>query len=650
MKALSIFVLAFLFASTTSRTFGEIGLLPRSALLVNADKSSVQISADGEEVGWLAVEPAGRKLMVRDLDSGRAEIQHVPGEIINWQWTRQPGLLLATTRTETNENLFAVSTKPSAAKPRLLINAPRIRVAATSAQELLVMASGGDSEATGMFRMGLDGGNRRKIAEADEHDSWWTDDTLKIVAARRPTEDGFAFDRKTTAGGWTPLFTAGLLDLIPCGIVSVSHDGRQISFMARDGSDTTSLFEYDFTNDEKRVVMRDPGADLLSIGATLNQKTGMPISVVSYRVRLQRHFLEESIREDIEALGKVRSGDVSVAGQSSDDSRWLVRWLDGGPAHYAVWERKSKRAFDLFDEAPGLDSKKLASRRPLIVKSRDGLDLHCDLYLPPEADKNRDGVPEEPLPAVIFIHGGPWLGFEWNFWPVNRNLQLLANRGYAVIRAGFRGENGYGSKYVDAGDREWGGAMHRDIVDVASAAVKSGVAARGRIAIWGWSYGGYEAAMGLALSPDLFACGIGMYGVYDLKAFLETPFAENPFWRRRVGNLSSAEDLARIRRVSPINTVKSISKPLLLTHGAEDDRVPIAQSDSFASALKKAGQPVTYLVFPNEGHDYARMETWRAFWAVAESFLQKHLHGAAEPAGSEAQQAAFELRTQPPRG
>ncbi|HEX6790664.1 MAG TPA: prolyl oligopeptidase family serine peptidase, partial [Candidatus Krumholzibacteria bacterium] len=298
----------------------------------------------------------------------------------------------------------------------------------------------------------------------------------------------------------------------------------------------------------------------------------------------------------------------------------------------------------LFDDVPGLEGQTLASRRPLVVRSRDGLDLRCDVYLPAGADANDDGIPDRPLPTVVYVHGGPWTGYEWNLWLVNRNFQLLANRGYAVIRAGFRGEVGYGMRYVDAGDRAWGTTMHRDLVDIAEQAATLGIAARGRIAIWGWSYGGYAVATALALAPDTFACGLAMYGVYDLEAMLRVPFTANPFWRARAGDVDSPADLARIREQSPLTHVDAIRNPLLVSHGALDDRVPIAQSDTLVAALEKRGRPVTYLVFPDEGHDYARPESWQAFWAVGEAFLHEQLGGAAEPMGDEESRVRVEVR------
>jgi dipeptidyl aminopeptidase/acylaminoacyl peptidase len=630
--------------SSVAFASGSADLIPRRLLLADADRTSVQLSADGARVGWLSTHPSGRALVWRDLSRPKPD-EAIPtrGEIVAWSWPRDPDRVLFVEREGSIETLSAVPIGALEAKRRTLAQGSRVRIVACGADDVVASVLGGDADSSGLFRIRSDGSTRSKIGAGD-FDAWWVDGSLQVVAARRPTADGFALHRRTATGEWARFAECGPLDAVPSGVVSVSRDGSRIAYVAREGGDTTALVEVRTATGEKRVLARDAEADLLAVGATVDPIEGVPSSVVSYRVRMARLVLDERVRADVDALAKIRRGDVSIAGQSRDDARWLVRWLDGGPAHYAVWDRKTRRAIDLFDDVPGLEGMPLASRRPFVVRSRDGLDLRCDLYLPPRSDANDDGIPDAPLPAVLFVHGGPWVGFEWNLWPVNRNFQLLANRGYAVIRAGFRGEIGYGSRYVDAGDREWGGAMLRDLFDVTDAAVTRGIAAKERIAIWGWSYGGYAAAAALAAAPDRFACGIAMYGVFDLESFLRTPFASNPFWRSRVGDVDSPSDLERIRRQSPIRAAEAITKPLLVTHGAQDDRVSISQSDAFVAALEKLGRPVTYVVLSEEGHDYGRPASWEAFWAASEAFLHERLGGAVEPFGDTWSRARVEVR------
>lgn len=638
-------LLATLFLVPVLRGSAAAEIIPRRTLLVDSDRTSVQLSPDGMRVGWLAIDANGRHLTVRNLGASSPDQEIAPGtSVVAWQWSGGSDRVLIVTHGDTGEVLSAVTIDKPEAKPQPLASGSRVRPIGGGTTAVVASVVGSNADESGIFRIPLDGSDRVKLAEIGDADTWWVDGSQRLIAMRAPTDAGFTLARPVAGGTWTNFAEAGPLDGLPVGVVSASNDGSRIYFVAREGGNTTGLFELDVASNTKRLLFRDPDADVLAIGGTVNPSTGQPSSIVTYHVRLMRHFLDQSLRADVDALAKLRPGDVSIVGQSADDSRWLVRWLNGGPAHYAVWDRKTKRVTDLFDDVPGLDTRTLASRRPLVVRSRDGLDLRCDVYLPAGSDANGDGIPDRPLPTILYVHGGPWTGFEWNLWLVNRNFQLLANRGYAVIRAGFRSELGYGTKYLDAGDRAWGTAMHLDLVDIAERAMKLGLAKRGKVAIWGWSYGGYAVATALAQAPETFACGLAMYGVYDLEALLRSPLADNWFWQARGGDVRSPSDLVRIREQSPITHIDAIKKPLVVTHGARDERVAIAQSDTLVAALEKRGRDVTYLVFPEEGHDYARPESWQMFWAVGEAFLHEQLGGDAEPMGDEESRANVEVR------
>jgi dipeptidyl aminopeptidase/acylaminoacyl peptidase len=636
-------VAALCIACSVLSSSGAAELIPRRVLLADTDRTSVQLSPDGTRVGWLAPGPNGRRLFVRHVDGPAHEEEIAPGEaIVAWQFSGD-GPVLLVTRDARGDVLSALS-PGDRANARTLAFGSRVRVISAGQADVVASVRADKADSSGVFHIRLDVADRRKLADLGDADAWWVDGNPRIIAARVPSLLGYALAQPASNGAWTTFAEAGPLDGVPAGVVSVSRDGSHIFYVARDGRDTTALFDLDVGSGRTRVLAHDPDADVLAPGATVDARTGRPSSVVSYHVRLERHYLDEKLRPEFDALAKIRPGDVSIAGQSADDSRWLVRWLDGGPAHYAVWDRKSRRVIDLFDDVPGLAGRTLAPRHPLIVRSRDGLDLRSHLYLPPGSDANGDGIPDTPLPTVVFVHGGPWVGYDWNLWLMNRNFQLLANRGYAVIKAGFRGEPGYGMQYVDKGDRAWGTSMHEDLVDIAEHAVKRGIAARGKIAMWGWSYGGYAVATALARAPETFACGLAMYGVYDLESILRLPFFANSFWRTRVGDIDSKTDLDRLRDQSPLTHVDAIRKPLLVTHGALDDRVPIAQSDTLVAALQRRDRPVTYVVFPEEGHDYARPESWQAFWAIGEAFLHEHLGGSAEAMKDEDARARIEIR------
>ena len=252
----------------------------------------------------------------------------------------------------------------------------------------------------------------------------------------------------------------------------------------------------DVETGREKILAKNTKADIVGGGLTFDPRNDKAQAAVVYFGTMQRTILDHSIAVDFKYLKTVNSGDVSYVGSSQNHQHWLIRYMNGGPFEYYIYNRRLKKATRLFSDLDRLDTYKMAIRKSFIVKSADGLDLPCRLYFPADADRNNDGMPDKPLPTVVYVHGGPWIGFLANSWFSNRNFQLLANRGCAVIDVEFRGTTGYGRKFLDAGNLQWAGRMHRDVIDVLDTAVKRKVAIENRTAIWGWSYGGYTNVCG----------------------------------------------------------------------------------------------------------------------------------------------------------
>jgi dipeptidyl aminopeptidase/acylaminoacyl peptidase len=259
--------------------------------------------------------------------------------------------------------------------------------------------------------------------------------------------------------------------------------------------------------------------------------------------------------------------------------------------------------------------------KPIEFTAHDGMKLYGYLTTPA-------GVEAKDLPMVEFVHGGPWSRDEWGF---NRYAQWLSNRGYAVLQINFRGSTGYGKQYVNAGDRQWAGTMHTDLLDGKDWAVKQGVADPAKVCIMGGSYGGYATLAGVAFSPEAFACGVDIVGPSNLNTLLKTI---PPYWstilatfRKRMGD---SEEV--LEQQSPLFKADQIKAPLLIGQGANDPRVNKAESDQIVAAMRKNNKPVQYYVFPDEGHGFARPANNMAFNAVTEEFLAKYLGGRFEPA------------------
>jgi dipeptidyl aminopeptidase/acylaminoacyl peptidase len=280
-----------------------------------------------------------------------------------------------------------------------------------------------------------------------------------------------------------------------------------------------------------------------------------------------------------------------------------------------------------------------------VIPARDGLKLVSYLSLPPGTDADGDGKPAGPLPLVMLVHGGPWARDQWGY---NGTHQWLANRGYAVLSVNFRGSTGFGKKFLNAGNMEWAGKMHLDLLDARTWAIEQKIAREDRVALMGGSYGGYATLVGLAFTPDVFTCGVDIVGPSNLVTLLNTI---PPYWTpmiavftRRVGDHRTEEGRKFLEARSPLTHADKIRRPLLIGQGANDPRVKQAESDQIVQAMQAKKIPVTYVLFPDEGHGFARPENRIAFNAVAEGFLAKHLGGRAEPAGDALKASSAELK------
>jgi dipeptidyl aminopeptidase/acylaminoacyl peptidase len=309
----------------------------------------------------------------------------------------------------------------------------------------------------------------------------------------------------------------------------------------------------------------------------------------------------------------------------------VVERQDDGPSSFFLYDRPAKSLKLLMVSRKALMGKPLAKMRPVVLSSRDGLKMVSYLTLPGEIKSDRPG---KPLPLVLFVHGGPQARDSWGFNPYH---QLLSNRGYVVLSVNYRGSTGFGKNFVNAGKLEWGRKMHEDLVDAVEWAIREKLADPRKVAIMGGSYGGYAALVGVTFTPDLFACGVDIVGPSNLKTLLESI---PPYWTafldsmyQGIGDPRTPEGKKLLEDRSPLNHVEKIKKPLLIAQGANDPRVKQAESDQIVKAMKEKGIPVTYVLYPDEGHGFARPQNNLAFMAVTEAFLKQHLGGEAEPVG-----------------
>jgi dipeptidyl aminopeptidase/acylaminoacyl peptidase len=472
------------------------------------------------------------------------------------------------------------------------------------------------------------------------------DGHYRLAVAIAPLSDGgFEVLRRDGEGAYQQWLTVSLEDSFNTTPVAIDTEGTTLYLADSRGRNTSALTAIDLRTGFETMLVHDPRADLEDL--LRHPLTGrVRAAYVNYDRRVT-HVLEAEVEEDFDFLSEGTDGVVQVVSMSHDDRRWIVStMMDDGPLRFYLYERTPRRATLLFTSRPALERYPLAKMHARILRSRDGLDLVAYLSLPPGTDPQGAGVPAQPLPMILQVHGGPWHRDSWGFNPYH---QWATNRGYAMLMIQFRGSTGFGKSFVNAGDHEWGGKMHDDLLDAVEWAVETGVAQRDKIAIMGGSYGGYACLWGMTNTPEVFACGIDIFGVSNLITMLETFPA---YWGtametmyRRIGDPRTEEGRAFLTSRSPLTYVENIRRPLLIVHGANDVRVTLGESEQIVSAMKERGIPVTYVVYPDEGHlTFFHPQNNISFFAIAEQFLAQHLGGGAEPIDGAFQGASLQIR------
>lgn len=645
MKTILVTLLVFFQIYLT----GQVPLIPRDSLFLQKDHYAITLSPDGRRVYYQRRSVQEGRLFYLDTQKpGREQSLPFDGALLNWKLTSD-GSILAVVQ-GAGKQLILMGPDGRRKQSITLFPFQQLRIEALSPlrpDEAAVSIVGEKDSLNGIYLIHLHTGKYQKISPPLDFQKLAFDQQLRLRAGRLLNDingysiytfDGrewaerlrFPFDETQFIGGFQD-------------VVSVSADGRTVYATDNSARDKCALMAIDVQDGTTELLIADGKADILPFGAMIGPD-GRPQMVLSVFGSARRHFLDHRAQADFDYADKLLQGNASFADASADGRRWLLRKLDGGPTIYYLFDRDARQLTRLFNDYPALDGYPLASRRTFSVVTRDGYELPAQVYLPPGADANGDGIPEKPLPTIVYVHGGPWVGVvHWNQWFHTRNFQLLANRGYAVINTEFRGSTGLGKQFISLGDRQWGQAMHYDKVDITRWVIRQGIAQEEKIGIWGWSYGGYAAAAALAFAPGLYACGISMYGPTDMDAFLRIPFTDNPLWRNRVGDPNTAEGKALLQRHSPINHVQDYQRPILLTTGSKDGRVPQKQVDQFADALNAAGKEVVYFYYPEEVHDFREPGSWISFWAIAEQFLAQNLGGRYQPVGRDLEKGDFKV-------
>jgi dipeptidyl aminopeptidase/acylaminoacyl peptidase len=629
----------------------QVPLITREALFGNPVRSGGAISPDGRWLGWMAPHEGVMNVFIApydDPDAARRMTSAKDRPIPFFSFTRDSSSVLYIQDKAGDENFLLYQVDIASGQERCLtpFENTRARVVGGSHRirdKLLVGLNNRDAHYHDVYLLNLTSGALELVFQNDSYVGFLSDDTLTLRMAIRQNDAGGSdfFEMTDNKVADTPSDSTGLEDSLSTGPSGYTTDGRTLYWIDSRGRDTAALIAEDTATGAKSVVAEDERAD---IGGTLrNPVTGQVEAYSVYYLKNEWVALEPDIDKAFAFLRERLPGEFGVQSRSEADDKWLV-WHDPltGPTRTLLYDRTAGTLEEFYVSRPQLEGAPLQPMHPLEIPSRDGLTLVSYLTLPPG---NAGDRPASPVPMVLLVHGGPWGRDGYGF---NRMHQLLANRGYAVLSVNFRGSTGFGKAFVNAGNLEWGAKMHDDLIDAVEWAAAQGIAQKDKVAIMGGSYGGYATLAGLTFTPEVFACGVDIVGPSNLETLLETI---PPYWapmvkqfHERMGNPETPEGLQLLKDRSPLYKADRICRPLLIGQGANDPRVKQAESDQIVEAMERHRIPVTYVVFPDEGHGFARPENNIAFTAIAEAFLASWLGGRAEPFDGELARSTAEIR------
>ncbi len=621
-------------------------LIPRETIFGNPRYASVRISPSGETISWLAPLEGVLNIFVapvEDIEAARAVTSDEGRGIRGYSWTPGEDRLVYIQDRGGDENFLLYGVDPETGEETEYTPFENTRVITYASDKdqpgvMMIGLNNRDPRWHDVHRLDLETGELELVYEnTDEIGSFVFDNDLNLRFGQRTTAEGgavyLAYEGEDAERSWDEFLAVSPEDVGTTYLSGFSQDNETLYMRYSIGRDTSALVARDLSSGDQTILAADDRADVTGVWA--DPDTGEPdVYAVNY-ARTELNALTEDGESILAALQGQFDGDVSLTARSEDDQRWIVlnTTSDSVPTYW-LWDREAEAFTELFSTRPDLEGATLARMHAEVIQSRDGLDLVSYLTLPPGSDADGDGRPEQAVPMMLWVHGGPWARDSYGY---DGYAQWYANRGYAVLQVNFRGSTGFGKSFTNAGDLEWGEAMHDDLIDAVDWAVAEGVTSEDTVAIGGGSYGGYATLAGLTFTPETFACGVDIVGPSNLVTLLDSI---PPYWEsfrrvleRRVGDPNTDEGLALLRERSPLNSVENIQRPLLIGQGANDPRVKQAESDQIVEAMQANDIPVTYVLFPDEGHGFARPENRLAFTGVTEGFLAECLGGRMEPLG-----------------
>ena len=632
----------FLLSATALAQNGLPPLIDREILFGNPEIARATISPDGKFIAFLKPHKDTLNIWVKRADEPFANARLLTNEpkrpIRNFFWSRDGKFILFVNDQGGNENFNLYAVNPNEQPPsgeevpvaRNLTNSEKVRtvgynVPRTEPDAVYVGMNDRDPAWHDLYKLKISTGERTLVRQNTERlTNWLFDNKDQLRLATRSTKSGDKEVLRVDADGkFTKVYSCSLFEI--CSPIHFNKDNRRVYMISNKGAsvDLTRLVLFDPETGKEEPVETDPLSRVDLEDALFSDVTDELVYTVYVDDRQRFYFKDRTLAEDYKFLQKkLPNKEISFDSSTKDEMTWLISAVsDTEPGEKYLFDRKTKKLVLQYRIREKLPREALAEVKPIRYKSSDGLEIPAYLSLP-------KGVAAKNLPTIILPHGGPWARDRWGYDSMS---QFLTNRGYAVLTPNFRGSTGYGKKFVDAGNLQWGDKMQDDLSSGVKYLISVGISDPKRIGIMGASYGGYATLAGLTSTPDLYAVGVAIVAPSNLITLLD---AIPAYWEserirfyKRMGDPTTPEGRAQLMRQSPLTHAAKIKTPLLVVQGANDPRVNKREADQIVVALRDRGFPVEYIVAPDEGHGFARPVNRMAMLVMAEKFLAKYLGG-----------------------
>ncbi|KAL7748322.1 hypothetical protein RI367_006281 [Sorochytrium milnesiophthora] len=622
-------------------------IIPIDAFFTNPSRERPIVSPDGKHLAYLAqgsnknlqvfVQPLDAFFAGKDDPAPRQVTNHKTHDIRWYQWSKDSQQILYAQDHEGDEkdHLFGVDLASSNVRDYTPFEGVRVeygwgemtklRQVATKPNEGLLMLNVRDRTQYDVWHLDLaTGALTMRHQSPGNVIAFYTNKNLEVCAYVKTTAEGDYELRVRPEGDAAnaPLDEWKALLHMPNGHVMRVHDlsesGRFMYLSHPLDRDAKATFELDLTTGEQKLIAE---SDVDILMAMTHPQAGYVQAVMSMPGRHQWQVVDDDVRADFDKLRAIdEEADYTITDQSDDNNTWIVRSIRGdAPASYYLYDRTTKEARFLFSTNKDLAQYKLGRMESVHYPARDGLPLQGYLTYPP------DFVPTQKYPLVLYVHGGPW---HRDVYDCSPTAQWLANRGYVVLQPNYRGSTDFNKRHLMSSFKQWGKAMHDDLIDSVEMAVQRGFVDRDNVAVFGGSYGGYAALCAVTLTPEYFTCAVDIVGPSNLRTLLGSI---PPYWKpmlatmhTRMGN--PEHDAELMDSVSPLTHAHKIVRPLIIAQGKNDPRVKEAESEQIVQAIERNGGSVYYVLYPDEGHGFKRPVNRLDFYSKAELFLHNAMH------------------------